>query len=79
MRAPTFLSLPPVTGTIPSTTSRDNEDKVDLSAFDLAGFDDLTLSSTSGGVTIDLTEHSGGTVLLQNINTAALDAADFIF
>ena len=58
---------------------RDNEDKVDLSAFDLAGFDDLTLSSTSGGVTIDLTEHGGGTILLQNIDLAALDAADFIF
>ena len=58
---------------------RDNEDKVDLSAFDLAGFDDLTLSSASGGVTIDLTEHGGGTILLQNIDLAALDAADFIF
>ena len=57
----------------------DNEDKVDLSAFDLAGFDDLTLSSASGGVTIDLTEHGGGTILLQNFDIADLDAADFIF
>ena len=58
---------------------RDNEDKVDLSAFDLAGYDALTLTSASGGVTIDLTEHGGGTILLQNIDTSALDAADFIF
>ena len=56
-----------------------NEDKIDLSAFTLAGFEDLTITSTSNSVTIDLTEHGGGTIQLQNFDLANLDATDFLF
>ena len=56
-----------------------DEDIIDLTAFDLAGFDDLTLSSASNGVKIDLSVHDGGTILLQDFDLADLDAADFIF
>ena len=57
----------------------DNEDQIDLSAFGLSGFDDLSISSTSDTVMIDLSEHGGGTIVLQNFDTAALNATDFIF
>ena len=56
-----------------------NEDKIDLSAFNLPGFDDLTITSTSISVTIDLTEHGGGTIQLQNFDITNLDATDFLF
>ena len=56
-----------------------DEDLIDLTAFDLAGFDDLTLSSASNGVKIDLSVHDGGTILLQDFDIANLDASDFIF
>ena len=56
-----------------------NEDKIDLSAFDLAGFDDLTITSTSYSVTIDLTDHGGGTIQLYDFDIANLDATDFLF
>ena len=56
-----------------------DEDLIDLTAFDLAGFDDLTLSSASNGVKIDLSVHNGGTILLQDFDLADLDASDFIF
>ena len=55
------------------------EDLIDLTAFDLVGFDDLTLSSASNGVKIDLSVHDGGTILLQDFDIADLDASDFIF
>ena len=56
-----------------------NEDLIDLSAFNLSGFDDLTVSSASGSLTIDLSEHGGGTILLQDFDMADLDATDFLF
>lgn len=57
----------------------DNEDLIDLSAIGLAGYDDLTLSSDSNGVTIDMTASGGGSILLENFDIANLDASDFIF
>ena len=56
-----------------------DEDQIDLSAFSLSGFDELTITSISDSVKIDLTEHGGGTILLQNFDAANLDAADFLF
>ena len=49
-----------------------------LSAFNLPGFDDLTISSESNNVTIDLSEHGGGTILLVGFDIANLDATDFL-
>ena len=54
------------------------EDQIDLSAFNLPGFDDLTISSESNNVTIDLSEHGGGTILLVGFDIANLDATDFL-
>ena len=57
----------------------DNEDLIDLSAIGLSGYDELTLSSDSNGVTIDMTTSGGGSILLENFDIANLDALDFIF
>ena len=54
------------------------EDQIDLSAFSLSGFDDLTISSESNNVTIDLSEHGGGTILLVGFDIANLDTTDFL-
>ena len=56
-----------------------DEDQIDLSAFSLSGFDELTITSILDSVEIDLTDHGGGTILLQNFDVANLDAADFLF
>ena len=55
------------------------EDLIDLSAFRLSGFSNLTITSDTNGVTIDLTAHGGGTILLQGVDINDLDASDFIF
>ena len=57
----------------------DGEDRIDLTEFGLSGFDDLTLSSDAGGVTIHMTTSGGGTILLEGFDIANLDASDFIF
>ena len=57
----------------------DAEDRIDLRQFSLSGFDDLAITSESGSARIDLTDHGGGTILLQNFDTANLDTADFMF
>ena len=57
----------------------DNVDLIDLSIFGLTGFDDLTLTSNSNGVTIDMTTSGGGTILLEDFDIANLDASDFLF
>ncbi len=57
----------------------DGEDQIDLSAFNLTGFDTLTTSFQSNNVTIDLSEHGGGTILLEGFDIANLDATDFLF
>ena len=58
---------------------RNGRDLIDVKAFDLAGFDDLAISSDSEGVIIDLTEQGGGTILLEDFDSANLDAGDFLF
>ncbi|MYH68777.1 MAG: calcium-binding protein, partial [Gammaproteobacteria bacterium] len=58
----------------------DNEDKIDLSAFHLSGFDDLFLFSDSfWGTTISLSAHGGGTIMLFQFDIGNLDASDFLF
>ena len=57
----------------------DGDDLIDLSAFGLAGFDELVVSSDSDGVTIDLGANGGGTILLEGFDIADLDAGDFLF
>ena len=57
----------------------DNQDKIDLSAFNLSGFDDLDLLAHNVGTIIDLSAHGGGTILLYEFDIANLDATDFLF
>ena len=61
------------------TDFTDTEDQIDLTAFDLSGYADLTITSGTDGVTIDLSAQDGGTILLEGIAMANLDAADFLF
>ena len=60
-----------------------NADQIDLTAFDLSGFDDLSITSIANRITIDvmieLSAHGGGTILLEDYDIANLDASDFIF
>ncbi len=57
----------------------DTEDRIDLLKFSLSGFDDLTITSESNSTKIDLTDHGGGTILLQDFDINNLDATDFLF
>ena len=57
----------------------DGEDLIDLRAFGLSGFSDLNVNSGSGGVTVDLYGHGGGTVLPEGFGIASLDESDFTF
>ena len=63
--------------------STTNIDLIDLTAFGLSGFDDLSISSvmndSSIDVSIDLSAHGGGTILLKDFDITYLDAGDFIF
>ena len=61
------------------TDFRNGRDLIDIKAFGLPGFDDLAVSPDPGGVIIDLTDHGGGTILLEGFDSANLDAADFLF
>ena len=61
------------------TDFRNGKDLIDVKAFGLSGFADLSLSSDPGGVTIDLTDYGGGTVLLEGFDITNLDATDFLF
>ena len=55
-------------------------DRIDLSAFpEIRSFDDLTVTSDTTGVTIDLTDHGGGSIFLQGFSVDDLDGEDFIF
>jgi len=38
----------------------------------------VTAREVTGGVRIDLLDHGGGTILLQDFNLADLDSSDFI-
>ena len=44
----------------------------------MSGYDALTISSATDGVTIDLSAHDGGTILLEGFDMANLDAVDFV-
>ena len=66
-------------GTDVITDFANGEDVIDLSAFAVFGFSDLTLTSDDNGVTIDLTEYGGGTILLQDIGIDDLDTSNFLF
>ena len=61
------------------TGFRDGRDLIDITAFGLPDFDDLDVSPDPDGVIIDLSEHGGGTILLEGFDIAGLDAADFLF
>ena len=55
-------------------------DLINLEELDLSrGYADVSASAVSGGVRIDLSDHGGGTILLQNFDLADLDASDFLF
>ena len=56
----------------------DDEDRIDLTAFNLTGFDDLKLVSQGRGVIVDMTAHGGGMISL-GLDIANLDATDFLF
>ena len=62
------------------TNFADGEDVIDLSRFvTISDFSDLTITSDADGVTIDLTEHGGGTIRLEGFDIANLSADDFLF
>ncbi len=61
------------------TDFTNSQDRIDLTAFELSGYDDLTLTDGTDGVTIDLSAHDGGTILLEGFDMADLDAADILF
>ena len=56
------------------------EDRINLTEFSgISGFDDLTVTVGDGGVTIDLSAHGGGAIMLEGLGIADLDAGDFLF
>ena len=59
----------------------DNEDRIDLTAFDLTDFDDLTLTAVPArrSVIVDMSAYDGGTIYLSGVDIADLDATDFLF
>ena len=58
----------------------DGEDEIDLTAFTgITGFGDLTITADGDDTVINLTNHEGGTIRLENFEVADLDAEDFIF
>ena len=52
-------------------------DKIDLTAFGIESVEDLDMATGDDGVTIDLTDVDGGTVLLAGL-TALPEAGDFL-
>ena len=52
-------------------------DKVDLTAFEIEGVDELAMTTTDDGVTVDLGDIDGGTLLLADLTTLP-DAGDFL-
>ena len=58
----------------------DGEDLIDLRQLaDVTGFDDLRITADGTTTVIDLTEHGGGTIRLDNFAKDDLDAEDFQF
>ena len=52
-------------------------DRIDLTAFDIESIDAFTMMAVDDGVTLDLAEIDGGTVLLASL-TSLPDAGDFL-
>ena len=58
----------------------DGEDVIDLTAITgVSGYEDLTITAEGNNVTIDLTDHGGGKIILVNFDVRELDAEDFTF
>jgi Ca2+-binding RTX toxin-like protein len=58
----------------------DGEDQIDLSNISgITGFDDLTITADGDDVVINLSDHGAGSVRLENVAVADLDADDFVF
>ena len=55
-------------------------DRIDLREFtEIFGFADLTITTDGDDVVIDLTNHDGGTIRLENVSTSDLSEDDFVF
>ena len=52
-------------------------DKVDLTAFEIESVEDVTMTTGNDGVTVDLGDIDGGTILLADLTTVP-DAGDFL-
>ena len=75
----TFL-IGPDNGDDTITDFTNGEDVIDLKQFPtISRFSDLTITSNENGVTIDLSAHGGGTILLSGFAIANLDSTDFVF
>ena len=74
--ADTFV-FSPVDGDAVVTDFEGDNDRIDLSYFDIETIDEVTMIVGDDGVTIDLTDMDGGTVLLAGL-TELPDADDFI-
>ena len=62
------------------TDFSDGEDKIDLRGLeDISGFEDLSTVQLGSFVTIDLHDHGGRTIALENFDIQDLDATDFLF
>ena len=57
----------------------DEEDLIDLSAYEIAGYRELNTGQAGNHVRIDLSEHGGGIVLLRNFDLEDLGPGDFLF
>ena len=61
------------------TDFRHRDDRIDVSELPVGGFENLSLKVMRRGVQIDLTGVGGGTVLLEGLALADLDAIHFVF
>ena len=62
------------------TDFADGEDLIDVTQISgISGFEHLNISADGNDAVIDLTEHGGGTIRLENFDVADLDAEDFQF
>ena len=61
------------------TNSSDGQDRIDLSAYGLSGYGDVSARQEGNHARIDLSAHDGGTIMLRNFDVADLDAGDFLF
>ena len=52
-------------------------DKIDLTAFEIESVEDIDMTTGDDGVTVDLTDVDGGTILLADLTTLP-EAGDFL-